>query len=222
MGMLKTYSKKGSYILLDLPYDGKAMPGQFFTLKTETGPAIPRPFSVYDLKDGILTFLINSKGKFESFLECGNVMVEGPFGNPMPRLDDPLLIAGGVGYAPIHFYASKYGFSELVVGAPDDELFDFVDIPDHSICVVEPSNPFDAARFFPLENIILCGPKGMIKASQNAFKNKSLYLVLEEKMACARGMCEGCAVMTKNGVKFVCKDGPTFKATEVDLEWAYL
>ncbi len=219
MEMLKV-SKKGSYILLELPYSGKAMPGQFFTIKTQAGPYIPRPFSVYDLKDGNLKFLIKSKGETEKFLN-GDLIVDGPFGNAIPKIDDVLLMAGGVGYAPIHFYASTYDFEEMIVGMPDDELFDFVDIPDHCICVVDPTTPTDVAKLSPLENILACGPNEMIKDIKGAFPESTIYAVMEEKMACARGMCEGCAVMTKDGVKFVCKDGPTFNVSEVDLEWTY-
>ncbi len=217
--MLKV-SKKGSYILLELPYDGKVVPGQFFTIKAEAGPYIPRPFSVYDFKDGNLKFLIKSGGEIERFLN-EDLILEGPFGNPIPPIEDALLVAGGVGYAPIHFYATFYGFREMVVGAPNDELFDFVEIPDHCVYVVEPTTPLDIVKLSPLKNVLACGPSEMIKNLKNALPESTIYAVMEERMACARGMCEGCAVMTKNGVKFVCKDGPTFNVSEVDLEWTY-
>lgn len=213
-------SSKGSYILLEVSYEGKVLPGQFFTLTTSLGPYIPRPFSVYDCKDGKLTFLIKGRGEMEKFLD-NPIIIDGPFGNPIPKLENVLLIAGGVGYAPIHFYMSLYGFNELIIGFSDDELFDFVDVPDHSICVFDPTTPIEIAQFSTLKNIIACGPLGMLKKLKSLFQ-ENLYLVMEEKMGCARGMCEGCAIMTKDGVKFVCKDGPTFKASEVDLEWIYL
>ncbi len=219
--MLKR-SAKGSYILLDLPYKGQALPGQFFTITTSLGPYIPRPFSVYDLKDGRITFLIKGGGEIERFLDSSPVVIDGPFGNPLPELSNPLLISGGVGYAPIHFYISKYGLGELVAGFTDEELFDFVDIPGNSVCVFDPTTPIDIVKFSTLENIIACGPIEMLKSVKQALGQRSLYLIMEERMACARGMCEGCAVMTSGGVKFVCKDGPTFKASEVDLEWTYL
>ncbi|HEU25007.1 MAG: hypothetical protein C0176_08030 [Mesoaciditoga sp.] len=219
--MLKR-SANGSYILLELPYGGQALPGQFFTITTSLGPYIPRPFSVYDLKDGRISFLIKSGGEIEKFLDSAPVIIDGPFGNPLPELKDPLLISGGVGYAPIHFYISKYGLGELVAGFSDEELFDFVDIPDHSVSVFDPVTPVDVAEFSTLQNVIACGPVEMLKIVKKILGQRSLYLIMEEKMACARGMCEGCAIMTSYGVKFVCKDGPTFKALEVDLEWTYL
>ena len=217
-----TYSKSGSYILLELPYKGKALPGQFFTLATETGPYIPRPFSVYSLEDGKISFLVKAGGEFEKFINgCATVEMNGPFGNPIPELDSPLLLSGGCGYAPVHFYAQTHEFSEIIVGANDPTFFDLIDLPDHSVYVTDPTTPLDIAKFSPLKNILLCGPASMIKDSKALFADKNLYLIMEERMACARGMCEGCAIMTDDGVKFVCKDGPVFRASEVDLEWTY-
>ncbi len=216
------HSKDRSFILLDIPYEGNALPGQFFTLKTPAGPYIPRPFSVYNLKDGIISFLIKSGGDFEKYLTISSeIIMNGPFGNPIPYLGDPMLIAGGSGYAPIHFYASRYEFTEMIVGATDESFFDLIDVPARSVCVVDPMTPLDVAKFSPARDILVCGPHEMLKNAKRIFEGTDLYFIMEEKMACARGMCEGCAVMTNMGIKFICKDGTTFKASEVDLEWTY-
>jgi dihydroorotate dehydrogenase electron transfer subunit len=39
---------------------------------------------------------------------------------------------------------------------------------------------------------------------------------LEEHMACGIGACFGCAVKARTGFKRVCKDGPVFRAQEID------
>ncbi len=214
-------SDDGKFLLIEVEYPGRALPGQFFTLKTKNGPYIPRPFSVYDLEGGVMKFLIKAGGETESFLEeSKTVVIDGPFGNPIPEMDSPLLIAGGAGYAPIHFYAKCHPYEEMIVGARDKSFFDVVDVPGSSICVVDPILPFDVARYSKNENILLCGPHFMMEGAYEIFGGKNLRFVMEEKMACGRGLCEGCAVMTSDGIKFVCKDGPTFKASEVDLNWA--
>ncbi|MCD6501861.1 dihydroorotate dehydrogenase, partial [bacterium] len=41
---------------------------------------------------------------------------------------------------------------------------------------------------------------------------------LEERMACGIGVCQGCVVPTKDGYKRVCKDGPVFRADEIEWE----
>lgn len=215
------YSSQKEYFLLSFEYDGKdeIEPGQFFRLKTPTGPYIARPYSVYDFEDGVLTFLIKSGGEFEEHLKTSKkIIFDGPLGNAIPSLDNPLLIAGGVGYAPLHFYA-KRNKSHLIMGSKDEELFNLVDIPPASVYTVEPTTALDVAKHSPTTNIIACGPIKMLSSAKEIFRDRNLFLILEEKMACGRGMCEGCAVMTSDGVKFVCKDGPTFSAKEVNLNW---
>ncbi len=213
------YSPCHDFFLLSVQYNGLADPGQFFRLKTQAGPYIARPFSVYDLENGVLKFLIKSGGEFERFLEnSSGIVIDGPLGKPIPPLKNPLLVAGGAGYAPIHFYAMRHK-GEIVIGAKNEYFFDLVDVPNSSVCTVEPTTALDVAKFSPLENVVACGPLPMLEAANKMFEDRNLHLVLEEKMACGRGMCEGCAIMTKNGVKFVCKDGPTFLAKEVNLNW---
>lgn len=213
-------SDDGNFFLIDVAYSGEAVPGQFFMVKTLVGPYVPRPFSVYDLKNGILKFLIKSGGEFEHFFgSSSKIIIDGPFGNPIPKLEHPLLLAGGVGYAPIHFYATKYEFAEMIVGARNESFFELVNVPCSSVSTVEPTTVLDVAKFSPLNNVIACGPVPMMKKAVEILKDRNLYLIMEEKMACGRGMCKGCAIMTKSGVKFVCKDGPTFPASEVIWDW---
>jgi len=44
---------------------------------------------------------------------------------------------------------------------------------------------------------------------------RSVQALLEERMACGTGICYGCAVFTRRGVRLVCKDGPRFELREV-------
>ena len=44
---------------------------------------------------------------------------------------------------------------------------------------------------------------------------KPAQALLEEHMACGTGICYGCAVFTRRGVRLVCKDGPRFDLREV-------
>ena len=45
--------------------------------------------------------------------------------------------------------------------------------------------------------------------------DKPVYISLEMRMACGLGVCYGCTIRTKNGLKQVCKDGPVFDLNEV-------
>lgn len=67
-----------------------------------------------------------------------------------------------------------------------------------------------------------CGPIPMLKALKDAMPLKygaglTGELSLEERMGCGFGACVGCSVMTANGPKKVCSDGPVFESTDL---WA--
>jgi len=72
----------------------------------------------------------------------------------------------------------------------------------------------------PILAIYACGPKAMLKETASIAKEHKIpcQVLLEEYMACGVGVCLGCAVMTKDGYKMVCKDGPVFNASEVVWE----
>ena len=62
-----------------------------------------------------------------------------------------------------------------------------------------------------------CGPMPMLRALYRAAQGKGGEFSLEERMGCGFGACMGCSIMTKEGSRRVCKDGPVFDK-EV-LEW---
>jgi len=43
---------------------------------------------------------------------------------------------------------------------------------------------------------------------------------LEENMACGIGSCMGCSVKAKDGYRRVCKEGPVFRAEDIEWETA--
>ncbi|MFA5879999.1 MAG: dihydroorotate dehydrogenase electron transfer subunit, partial [Candidatus Margulisiibacteriota bacterium] len=65
--------------------------------------------------------------------------------------------------------------------------------------------------------VYACGPRPMLsKVSEIARRyNKKHYLVMEEIMACGFGLCMGCALETKQGIKHICKDGPVFDGDQI-------
>ncbi|MBO5479209.1 MAG: dihydroorotate dehydrogenase electron transfer subunit [Clostridia bacterium] len=75
------------------------------------------------------------------------------------------------------------------------------------------------------DKIFACGPLPMLKAVQAfaAQNNIPCEISLEEKMACGLGVCLGCAVKTAKSPSdapeywHVCKAGPVFNATDVEI-----
>ena len=86
----------------------------------------------------------------------------------------------------------------------------------------------DAIREQKLEADIIyaCGPTPMLRAIKQYAEanNIECYISLEERMACGIGACLACVCQSKEvdehshvHNKRVCKDGPVFLATEVEL-----
>ena len=74
--------------------------------------------------------------------------------------------------------------------------------------------------------IYACGPTPMLRALKAYAEEKGIecWLSLEERMACGVGACLGCVCKSKEvdshshvHNKRVCKDGPVFLSTEVEL-----
>ena len=74
--------------------------------------------------------------------------------------------------------------------------------------------------------IFACGPTPMLRAIKEFAKEKKIacYISLEERMACGIGACLGCVCRTKERDPHtnvhnarICKDGPVFLSTEVEI-----
>ena len=86
----------------------------------------------------------------------------------------------------------------------------------------------DAIREHSLEADIIyaCGPTPMLRALKSYAEKNGIecYLSLEERMACGIGACLACVCKSKEkdhhsnvNNKRICKDGPVFLSTEVEL-----
>lgn len=64
-----------------------------------------------------------------------------------------------------------------------------------------------------------CGPVPMFRAMSPIVRrdgmNRPVQILMETEMACGTGICYGCAVFTKRGVKLCCKEGPRFELLDV-------
>ena len=63
-----------------------------------------------------------------------------------------------------------------------------------------------------------CGPIPMLKALYGYYDGKITgQLSFEERMGCGFGACVGCSRATKSGNKKVCKDGPVFLSSDIEM-----
>jgi dihydroorotate dehydrogenase electron transfer subunit len=177
----------------------------------------------------------------------GTLDVFGPLGNGFtisPTASNLLLVGGGIGTAPLCFladYALALGknvtilqgaatASCLVPVSVNQKLFDKGVLPAniHVFNATEDgSEGFKGlvTRLVPhylnnVDQVFACGPEAMYRtmAQTPELKGKPVQVSLEIMMGCGTGVCYGCTIKTKNGLKQVCKDGPVFEMGEVGWE----
>ena len=178
-----------------------------------------------------------------SKLKAGDIIpVIGPLGNGFPyekaEGKKVFLMGGGIGVPPILELAKQMNCEkkQIVVGYRDAQTFlkeEFEQNGELYISTEDGSvgtkgNVMDAIRENALEAdmIYACGPTPMLRAiKQYAEKNGiECYISLEERMACGIGACLACVCKSKEkdahsnvNNKRICKDGPVFLSTEVEI-----
>lgn len=222
----------------------KAKPGQFISLYCHDGSRmLPRPISIceIDKKDKALRIVYRVAGKgTEEFsqMSTGEIIdIVGPLGNGFPLKEKKaFLIGGGIGIPPMVELAKQLNCEKQMVLGYRDTMFlqeEFKGLGNIYVATEDGSygtegNVLDAIRENGLdaEIIYACGPTPMLKAiKEYAIKNQiECWLSLEEKMACGIGACLACVCKSKEkdshthvNNKRVCKEGPVFRAEEVEF-----
>jgi len=234
------------YGIIDAPKIAKkAYPGQFVNVKIsqDADPLLRRPFSIHQIKGSSIKILYEVVGKATQALsekKAGEYLdIIGPLGKGFSVINSriSILVAGGMGVAPLVFLAEKIkkGKTMVLIGAKTEGQIlcekDFRGLGcEVKISTDDGSKGFQGkvtellkqilhARQHPLESIVIyaCGPKPMLKEISRISKIYKVpaQISLEEHMACGIGACLGCVVETDEGSKRVCKDGPVFKAEEI-------
>ena len=218
-----------------------AMPGQFVMVQCGDETLLRRPLSIHkvdDKKTG-LALLFTVAGKGTHWLsQCKTddyVDLLGPLGNGFYvnlNSQNLLLVAGGIGTAPLGFLAQKaagkgYSLRLLYGAATASQLYPMQSLSPE-IEMVTATEDGTAGRkgmitdLLPdyldwADQVFACGPLPMYKtmAQIPELRNKSVQVSLEMRMGCGLGFCYGCTVKTKSGLKQVCKDGPVFDLKDV-------
>ncbi|MFA5099569.1 MAG: dihydroorotate dehydrogenase electron transfer subunit [Candidatus Omnitrophota bacterium] len=226
-----------------------AKPGNFLMLKVCGGnePLLRRPLSIHSagrIGPGIVELLYEVVGPGTGILshkKSGQqIDVIGPLGNGFsigacgPR-SHVILVAGGMGVAPLVFLAQRVKADKVTVliGARTSAHIlcgsDFRKLGcDVRIATDDGTRGFHGRVTGLLENILArkaktapvlygCGPKPMLKAMSGLCSKAGVaaQISLESHMACGIGACLGCVVQTKDGFQRVCKEGPVFQADEL-------
>lgn len=178
-----------------------------------------------------------------SKLQAGDTIpVLGPLGNGFPvekaEGKNVFLMGGGIGVPPILELAKqmKCEKKQIVAGYRDKHTFlkdEFeaagtLYIATEDGSVGTKGNVMDAIRENALnaDMIYACGPTPMLRAIKQYAQENDIecYISLEERMACGIGACLACVCRSKEkdahsnvNNKRICKDGPVFLSTEVEI-----
>ncbi|MCX2982748.1 dihydroorotate dehydrogenase electron transfer subunit [Halieaceae bacterium IMCC14734] len=220
--------------------DIPAVPGEFVMIRGDWGchPVLPRAFSLVE-SGAHGAVLVKAIGPGTQLLESMKVddelVVFGALGKGY-RIDDsglrPVLVAGGVGVAPLLFLARELAARGqrplFLYGAGTEHDLPLADeiaeVAELIITTEDGSVGEQGLITAPLQRalqdgadsiVYTCGPNGMLKAVAGVSQshNTPCQVALEAPMACGMGTCKGCAVPIPDGsFKYVCYDGPVFDA----------
>ena len=235
----------GNFSSAESPFQ-KVSPGQFVMLKSsprrlrhggEKGSEFPflgRPISIYSISpddDGVIVeFLYRVVGKGTHLFSClkpdEEMHMLGPLGSGFdisPDYSCVILIAGGIGIAPLSFLGEHYRRCaagrplEIVcyAGAQRSDLLVGLDrmeeiCSDVRISTDDGSSGYhgfvtdlferDMASYDSGSSVVYsCGPSLMTKRLTEILMDYSLpcQVSVEERMACGIGACLGCAIRVK-------------------------
>ena len=200
---------------------------------------------VSDKKDALrIVYRIAGQGtaEFSSYTEGDSVEILGTLGNGFPTEaaegKKVFLMGGGIGVPPILELAKEMNCAEkqIVVGYRDCHTFLreefeaagtlYISTEDGSVGTK--GNVMDAIREKKLQAdmIYACGPTPMLRAIKQYAEENNIecYISLEERMACGIGACLACVCKSREkdahsnvNNKRICKDGPVFLSTEVEI-----
>ena len=204
----------GPYTLLRLERGSldAGRPGQFFMLEAP-GRVLPRPMSLCQAPVGELTFLIDPIGpgtRALCALESGDgIHVLGPLGNGFDlTVERPLLVAGGIGIAPLPYVAETLGGAPAILGFRSNHHAEAARLLPGADVVVEPRL---VTALLPEDpgDVLACGPEPMLEAVRAVVPGAQL--AWEAPMACGYGACHGCVVERAGRYVRLCIEGPVLQ-----------
>jgi dihydroorotate dehydrogenase electron transfer subunit len=223
----------------------RAKPGQFIMVDCGEDFTLRRPVSIHNCNGRQLQILVRVCGAGSSSLakksNGDTIDILGPQGNGYsldPGSKNILLIAGGIGIAPIafmanHCIAQKKQVTLLMGAASSAQLYPSASI-NKAAKVVKATDDGSAGykglvtdmakEYIPqADQVFACGPLPMYVALAGILKSAKprgkFQVSVETRMGCGFGICYGCTIKTASGIKQVCSDGPVFDIEEIDWDW---
>lgn len=218
----------------------QARPGQFVMVRCGEGIEyqLRRPLSLHRREGNRLSLLFKVVGRGTRWLserQAGEkIDLLGPLGKGYeiyPGSKNLLLAAGGIGIAPLVFLAEQ-AISQgkgvtLLLGAPTArQLYPSKLLPAKLRLITATEDGTEGEKgmitdilpgFDGADQLFACGPLPMYQsmAQMPGLRGKPVQISLEMRMGCGLGICYGCTVKTRNGLRQACKHGPIFDLDEI-------
>jgi len=223
------------------------LPGQFLMLKCGKNSLLRRPLSIHGISASRIRLLYRvsraadgtATGKGTDWLsrlkKGDSVDVIGPLGNDFKIAADThrvLLVAGGIGIAPLGFLAEQALSSgrqvTLLLGARSAAgILPHNLLPSGATCVLTTDDGSLGNKGLVIDilpgyleqadQIYVCGPQAMMEKISviPGLVSRSVQVSLEVRMGCGAGACYGCSIRTVHGMKRVCREGPVFDIKDI-------
>ena len=218
-----------------------AQPGQFVMVGCDEDNLLKRPFSIHQVNDdktsvALLFQMVGRGTNWLSHCRLGDKLdVLGPLGNGFSinsTSRNLLLVGGGIGIAPLPFLARvamerNCSVTVLLGASTAAQLCPNHLLPSTVECITTTDDGTMGGKGFitdllpkykdRADQTFACGPSPMYRAMAKMpeLKGKPVQVSLEVRMGCGFGLCYGCTVKAKTGLKQICKDGPVFELGEI-------
>lgn len=215
-------------------------PGQFVEVQVNSDSKVllRRPISINDVdsQTNEISLIIQTVGQGTKELakinEGEEINLVYPLGNGFNiEGENPLLVGGGVGIAPLLYLAKQFHAKgikpKVLLGfRSQEQMIDLKEYEKYADVYISTQDGSVGSKGLVTENeiftqsydtIYTCGPTPMMKAiSDYSLKNNiKCYASLENKMACGIGACLCCVQNTTEGHKCTCTEGPVFNVKDI-------
>jgi len=247
VGQIKKIKPDVFVLSFNSPYLAKVgLPGNFLHIKIAS-VILRRPFSIHKVVGNVIYILFRVRGrgtKALSRIKPGEALdLIGPLGKGFDFELKPkevtanILVAGGIGVAPLVFLAQKLAKAKNTVflgvknkkellGEKEFKKLGF----KLEVATEDGSRGFKGTVINLLKQrlattgkgqgikVYACGPKEMFFELSKILKKYpklNCQVSFEQFMGCGLGICCACVIETKNGYKKVCKEGPVFNIRDI-------
>lgn len=217
-----------------------ARAGQFYMLQCKgQGTILRRPISLHYIskKDNTIEFYYEVKGlgtvEFSQLKEGDTLNLQGPLGNGFTTDvtgKKIVVVGGGMGIAPTKLLIERlkengnkvificggrsHGAVAILKNIDTEGVETYITTDDGS-CGTKGNVTIPLREILSkggVDAVYTCGPHKMLEFVGKVAGEFGVYceVSLEERMACGVKACVGCSILTNEGMKKVCHDGPVF------------